>query len=404
VKTFSQQLQESLADRQSQGLYRSRKTLASAQGTEVRVNDKTLINFCSNDYLGLANHPEVIAACKRGLDHYGIGSGASHLVVGHSHAHHALEEELAAFTGRSRALLFSSGYMANLGVLTSLASKKDCVFEDKLNHASLLDGGLFSGAVFKRFPHLDLDQLASLLNKQLAYDKRFIVSDGVFSMDGDFADLPGLVSVAERFQSQLMLDDAHGFGVLGKKGGGLVEYYRDQGYDINENNLPILVGTLGKAFGTQGAFVAGSEALIENLIQYCRPYIYTTAISPALAEATRTSLQLIQKENWRREHLQALITAFRSRCQVLGYLLTDSMTPIQGLLLGDTEKSLQASRLLENEGIFVTAIRPPTVPQGTARLRITFSASHTPEQLDLLLAALEKIQPLLYQEQENAAG
>jgi 8-amino-7-oxononanoate synthase len=404
VKTFSQQLQKSLADRKSQGLYRSRKTLASAQGTEVRVNDKTLINFCSNDYLGLANHPEVIAACKRGLDHYGIGSGASHLVVGHSHAHHALEEELATFTGRSRALLFSSGYMANLGVLTSLASKKDCVFEDKLNHASLLDGGLFSGAVFKRFPHLDLDQLASLLNKQLAYDKRFIVSDGVFSMDGDFADLPGLVSVAERFQSQLMLDDAHGFGVLGKKGGGLVEYYRDQGYDINENNLPILVGTLGKAFGTQGAFVAGSEALIENLIQYCRPYIYTTAISPALAEATRTSLQLIQKENWRREHLQALITAFRSRCQVLGYLLTDSMTPIQGLLLGDTEKSLQASRLLENEGIFVTAIRPPTVPQGTARLRITFSASHTPEQLDLLLAALEKIQPLLYQEQENAAG
>lgn len=399
MKSFSQYLQESLADRQSQGLYRYRKTLASAQGTEVRVNGKTLINFCSNDYLGLANHPEVITACKRGLDHYGAGSGASHLVVGHSHAHHALEEELADLTGRSRALLFSSGYMANLGVLTSLANKNDCIFEDKLNHASLLDGGLFSGAVFKRFPHLDTDQLASLLNKHSEYEKRFIVSDGVFSMDGDCADLPSLINLAEESHSQLMIDDAHGFGVLGKNGGGLVEYFCEQGYAINENNLPILIGTLGKAFGTQGAFVAGNDALIDYLIQYCRPYIYTTAISPALAEATRTSLQLIQRENWRREHLQALITAFRTHCHSLGYLLTDSMTPIQGLILGESEKSLQASRLLEEEGLFVTAIRPPTVPQGTARLRITFSAGHTQEQVDLLLTALEKIQPLLYQEQ-----
>jgi len=404
VKRFSQQLQESLADRQSQGLYRQRKIVTSPQNTVVEVNGKKLINFCSNDYLGLANHPEVRAACKQGVDRYGVGSGASHLVVGHSQAHHALEEELADFTGRSRVLLFSSGYMANVGVLTALASKKDSVFEDKLNHASLLDGGLFSGATFKRYSHLDTAQLSDLLNEKPETDNTFIVSDGVFSMDGDCADLPALMTVSEKYQAQLMLDDAHGFGVLGKNGGGLVEYYRDKGHDINENNLPILIGTLGKAFGTQGAFVAGSEALIESLIQYCRPYIYTTAMAPAIAEATRTSLTLIQNENWRREKLQELIKTFRARCQQLEFSLTDSMTPIQGLILGDAEKSLQASRLLESEGFFVTAIRPPTVAKGTARLRITFSADHSQEQLDALLTALEKIQPLICQEEKNVTG
>ena len=393
MKSFLQQLQESLADRQSQGLYRQRKTITSPQDTEVEVNGKLLINFCSNDYLGLANHPEVLTACKKGIDLYGVGSGASHLVVGHSHAHHALEEELAEFTGRSRALLFSSGYMANVGTLTALINKNDSIFEDKLNHASLLDGGLFSGAKFKRYPHLDIAKLSELLRNKPESGNAFIVSDGVFSMDGDCAELPRLIDVAKSNQAQLVIDDAHGFGVLGRNGGGLIEFYKSCGHYINEQNLPIVIGTLGKAFGTQGAFVAGSESLIESLIQHCRPYIYTTAISPAIAEATRASLKLLQAENWRREKLQALIKTFRSRCEDLGFSLTNSMTPIQGLILGDAENSLNASFLLESEGIYVTAIRPPTVPKGTSRLRITFSANHSEEQLNLLLTALEKIQP-----------
>jgi 8-amino-7-oxononanoate synthase len=404
VKSFSQQLQESLADRQSQGLYRLRKTITSAQDTEVRINGKPLINFCSNDYLGLANHPDVLKACKKGIDHYGVGSGASHLVVGHSKAHHALEEEIAEFTGRSRARLFSSGYMANVGTLTALVNKKDCIFEDKLNHASLLDGGIFSGAKFKRYPHLDIAKLSELIDNKSECENTFIVSDGVFSMDGDCAELPRLIDVAKNKQAQLVLDDAHGFGVLGSQGGGLIQYYQECGHYINENNLPIVIGTLGKAFGAQGAFVAGSESLIESLIQYCRPYIYTTAIAPALAEATRTSLKLIREESWRREKLQALIAAFRKRCNELGFSLTKSMTPIQGLIIGDAEKSIEASHLLEKEGIYVTAIRPPTVPKNTARLRITFSANHSKEQLDSLLTALEKIQPIISPDHRNVAG
>jgi 8-amino-7-oxononanoate synthase len=404
VKGFSQQLQESLADRQSQGLYRQRKTITSPQSTQVVVNDKLLINFCSNDYLGLANHPEVIKACKEGINRYGVGSGASHLVVGHSHAHHALEEELADFTGRSRALLFSSGYMANVGTLTALVNKNDCIFEDKLNHASLLDGGIFSGAKFKRYQHLDIAKLAELIGKKPESENTFIVSDGVFSMDGDCAELPRLIDVAKNNQAQLVIDDAHGFGVLGRNGGGLIKYYQECGHHINEKNLPIVIGTLGKAFGTQGAFVVGSEALIESLIQFCRPYIYTTAIAPALAEASRTSLKLIRSEHWRREKLQVLIKAFRTRCAELGFALTNSMTPIQGLILGDAGNSLKASLLLENEGFYVTAIRPPTVPKGTARLRITFSANHTEEQLASLLLALEKIQPLITKEEVNVSG
>ena len=404
MKSFSQQLQESLKNRQLKGLYRHRKTTTAAQGTEIEVNGKLLVNFCSNDYLGLANNSEVLRACKQGIDLYGVGSGASHLVVGHSHAHHALEEELADFTGRSRVLLFSSGYMANVGVLTALANKKDYVFEDKLNHASLIDGGLFSGADFKRYPHLNIEKLIDALKNKQKSENTFIVSDGVFSMDGDCAELPRLIEVATNYNAQLMLDDAHGFGVLGNNGGGLVEYYRNCGHIINEKNLPILIGTLGKSFGTQGAFVAGSEELIESLIQYCRPYIYTTAMAPAIAVATRASLKLIQKGNWRREKLQILIKSFRSRCKELGFTLTNSMTPIQGLIFGDAKMSLEASQILENDGVFVTAIRPPTVPQGTARLRVTFSANHTQAQLELLLTALEKIQPLISEEVSNATG
>ncbi len=393
MNTFSQQLQQALADRQSLDLYRVRRTLNSPQSTEIDLDGKRLINFCSNDYLGLASHPDVIKACKQGLDTYGVGSGASHLVVGHSRAHHALEEELAAFTGRARALLFSSGYLANVGTLTALIGKGDCVYEDKLNHASLLDGGLFSGARFRRYPHLDDKKLLSLLSEKKAEGSSFIVSDGVFSMDGDCAKLPQLIELASSYKAQLMIDDAHGFGVLGSRGGGLVQHYQEAGVAIDEDKLPVLIGTLGKSFGTQGAFVCGSETLIETLIQTCRPYIYTTALAPALAEATRCSLKLLQSESWRREKLQTMIKQFRAFCERLDYPLTESGTAIQGLIIGDASATLQASKLLEAEGIFVSAIRPPTVAKGSARLRFTFSAAHSQEQFEALLKALEKIRP-----------
>jgi len=392
LNLFNERLQARLQEREMAQLYRRRRVLEGPQAPLLQVEGRELLAFCSNDYLGLANHPDVVAAFKRGVDRYGAGSGASHLVAGHSHAHHALEEELAAFTGRSRALVFSSGYMANVGVLTALVDKSDLVLEDRLNHASLLDGGLHSGASFKRYPHLDMNRLDVLLAEQEdSGGLRVIVSDGVFSMDGDATPLAKLLDVAAKYQATVMLDDAHGFGCLGANGGGLCAQAAEQGVDTGEARLQVLIGTFGKAFGTMGAFVAGSEALIEYLIQFCRPYIYTTALPPAVAEATRSSLRLLQQEQWRRDQLQVLIARFRSGCAQLGLTLTDSATPVQGLLLGTAEAAVVASRFLESRGLLVTAIRPPTVPAGTARLRITFSAAHTAAQVDRLLLALAEL-------------
>ncbi|MGA0805800.1 MAG: 8-amino-7-oxononanoate synthase [Pseudohongiellaceae bacterium] len=391
MSSFRHTLAARLEERRSAALYRQRRVHDTPQQPLLQVDGRALLSFCSNDYLGLANHPDVLRSFRAALDRYGAGSGASHLVSGHSLPHHALEEELAAFTGRSRALLFSSGYMANVGTLAALFGKQDAVFEDRLNHASLLDGGLFSGARFRRYAHLDLAALARLLQEDASTGLRCIVTDGVFSMDGDVAPLAGLISLAQQHAAVLMLDDAHGFGCLGSSGGGLAQTVAEQGASVDEETLPILVGTLGKAFGTAGAFVAGSEELVESLVQFCRPYIYTTALPPAVAAATRTSLQLLQREHWRREHLQRLVQRFRQRCLELGFTLTDSATPIQGLLLGSAEAALQASRLLEAEGLLVTAIRPPTVPANTARLRITFSAAHSDADLERLLAALAQL-------------
>ena len=393
VNSFNTGLAQRLQQRKDEHLYRTRRVLTSPQAPDVMCGAQPYLSFCSNDYLGLAAHPDVIAAFKQGLDQYGGGSGGSHLVTGHSASHHALEEELATFTGRSRALVFSSGYMANVGIISCLVGKQDYVFEDRLNHASLLDGGLFSGAHFNRYPHADLNRLSALLKNSAGDHLRLIITDGVFSMDGDVAPLASLLDIAEQQEAIVMMDDAHGFGCLGIHGGGLAEVVREQGYAVDENRLPILVGTFGKAFGTAGAFVAGSEELIETLIQFCRPYIYTTALPPAVAEATRCSLRLLQNEGWRREHLQQLITTFRQKCSALGLALTNSSTPVQGLLLGSADTALQISHQLENQGLLVTAIRPPTVPQGTARLRITFSATHTMAQLQRLLDALEELTP-----------
>lgn len=387
---FREALRQRLAEREQAQLSRRRHTLYSPQGTEIILDGEHVTSFCSNDYLGLAGHPDVIQAFQNGLDAFGAGSGASHLVSGHLVPHHALEEELAAFTGRSRALVFSSGYMANVGVLTTLLGKGDAVFEDRLNHASLLDGGLFSGATFKRYAHGDAAALATKLAAG-GGNRKLVVSDGVFSMDGDTAPLPELVAAAEREDAILMIDDAHGFGVLGERGGGLAAHWQERGVTIDEDSLPVLVGTFGKAFGLSGAFVAGSQELIETLIQFCRPYIYTTAFSPAMAEAIRASLKLVQKDRWRREYLGQLIQRFRHRCEDLGLNVLPSATPIQALVLGDVETTLRASQALLEAGLFVSAIRPPTVPEGTARLRVTFSAIHTADQFQKLLDGLETV-------------
>jgi 8-amino-7-oxononanoate synthase len=368
-----------------QGLYRSRRVIDSPQNTELIIEGKKVLNFCSNDYLGLANHPKVIAAFKHAVDKYGVGSGSAHLICGHSTAHHALEEELAFFTGYDRTLLFSTGYMANMGVISALLGKNDLVLEDKLNHASLLDGGLLSGATFKRYLHADSENLQAKLNR-LDAKKTLIVSDGVFSMDGDLAPLLDLIEVANQNQAGLMIDDAHGLGVLGSTGGGMVEHF-----SCSPDDVPILVGTFGKAFGTAGAFVAGSDELIETLIQRARTYIYTTAMPAAIAEATRASLQLVISENWRREKLKTLIQQFRNGAVQLGLNLMDSDTPIQPLLVGDSQRAVDLSQQLLELGFLVSAIRPPTVPQGKARLRVTFSANHQANDVNLLLAALEKI-------------
>ncbi|WP_043202415.1 8-amino-7-oxononanoate synthase [Pseudomonas putida] len=380
-----------LAERRAADLYRQRPLLESPQGPEVVVDGQRLLAFCSNDYLGLANHPEVIAAWQAGAERWGVGGGASHLVVGHSTPHHQVEEALAELTGRPRALLFSTGYMANLGAITALVGQGDTVLQDRLNHASLLDGGLLSGARFNRYLHNDAASLASRLDK--AVGNTLVVTDGVFSMDGDLADLPALADVARARGAWLMVDDAHGLGTLGAQGGGIVEHF-----GLGVDDVPVLIGTLGKACGTAGAFVAGSEELIETLVQFARPYIYTTSQPPALACATLKSLELLRRETWRREHLAALIRQFREGAQQIGLALMDSPTPIQPIMIGDSAQALRLSRMLRERGLLVTAIRPPTVPAGSARLRVTLSAAHSEAQVQLLLNALAECYPQL----ENA--
>lgn len=370
-----------LAERRAADLHRRRPLLQSPQGPEVVVDGQRLLAFCSNDYLGLANHPEVIAAWRAGAERWGVGGGASHLVVGHSTPHHEVEEAIAELTGRPRALLFTTGYMANLGAITALVGQGDTVLQDRLNHASLLDGGLLSGARFSRYLHNDPASLASRLDK--AVGDTLVVTDGVFSMDGDLADLPALATVARPHGAWLMVDDAHGFGTLGANGGGIVEHF---GLGIDQ--VPVLIGTLGKACGTAGAFVAGSDDLIEALVQFARPYIYTTSQPPALACATLKSLQLLRDERWRREHLGALIRQFRQGAQQIGLALMDSPTAIQPILVGDAARALTLSKMLRARGLLVTAIRPPTVPVGSARLRVTLSAAHSEAQVQLLLNAL----------------
>jgi 8-amino-7-oxononanoate synthase len=369
--------------RKARHLYRSRLVVDGPQGVTVHVDGRNYLSFCSNDYLGLANHPDVVAAFHKGLDEFGCGSGAAHLITGHSRAHHVLEEELADFVQRPRALLFSTGYSANLGVMSALLGRGDRVFQDRLNHASLLDAARLSGARLIRYRHNDVTELVSRLAAAPVCET-LVATDAVFSMDGDIASLARLSDVAVRHGAWMLVDDAHGLGVLGPQGRGSVAR---AGLGVDE--VPILMGTLGKAFGTFGAFVAGHDDLIETLIQQARTYIYTTAPPPAVACAARAALHRVREDDWRREHLQLLIKRFRSGARQLGLSLCDSETPIQPLLAGTAEHAMKLGLALREQGIMISAIRPPTVAEGSSRLRITLSAAHSEAQVDRLLAALD---------------
>ena len=386
-----------LSERKKQHLYRAVKISQSAQHPIMKIDGQECLNFCSNDYLGLANHPDIVDAFKKAADKYGVGSGAAHLINGHSVEHQQLEESLAEFTGRDRALLFSNGYMANIGVLSALLDRGDHLYQDRLNHASLIDAGLLSKAKMKRYKHNNTADLKRLYDKaqssstessltKTSSKNSMIVTDGVFSMDGDEAPVKELAEIAKQQQAWLMVDDAHGFGVLGECGAGLLEQQ-----NLKQADVPVLMATLGKACGTSGAFVAGSEDLIEYLTQTARTFIYTTAMPPSIAAATRTSLKLVAKESWRREKLVDLIQRFKLGAKQLGVELMQSNTAIQPIMLGSTKNAVEISQALQEKNIIVTAIRPPTVPDGTARLRVTFSANHTAEQVDILLEALEKV-------------
>ncbi len=377
-------LETGLAQRAADGLLRRRRTLDAPCGPEAVVEGQRVIAFCSNDYLGLANHPALIAAVQEGAARWGVGSGASHVVSGHLRPHAELEERLAAFVGREQALYFTTGYMANLAIVPALLGRDDAIFADRLNHASLIDAAQLSRADQIRYPHGDLDALADRLARSSAR-RKLILTDAVFSMDGDLAPLPELFALAERFDAWLVVDDAHGFGVLGPDGRGSLAHC-----GLPPSPRLIQMGTLGKAAGVSGAFVAGDRRVIEWLMQQARPYIFTTASSPVIAAALRVSLELIASGADRRAHLRRLIARLHEGLNGLPWRLLPSLTAIQPVLIGGNEAALHVAERLFERGLWVPAIRPPTVPAGTARLRISLSAAHTLEQVDALLAALRE--------------
>lgn len=368
--------EDTLAQHKKAGLYRERHVLQSLIGIQRRYNDKIFLSFCSNDYLGLAQHPAVIKAMQQAADEYGVGSGSSHFLGAFSGAHHELEQALAEFLNYPKVLIFSTGYMANMGILAGLLHRKAIVFADKLNHASLIDGVKLSGAPFKRYLHNNLPSLERQLTRATSTSK-FIITDGVFSMDGDLALLPDLVIKAKKYSATLLVDDAHGLGILGKKGAGISDYFGLK--------PDILSGGFGKAFGCFGGFAAADESIIEHLIQFSRLYMYTTALPPAIAKATYASLMLLQKESWRREKLRSLINHFKKMAEQLNLPILPSQTPIQPLLIGNTKQAMALADFLLQNGFLVNAIRPPTIPKNTSRLRISLNALHSEKEIDNLL-------------------
>jgi 8-amino-7-oxononanoate synthase len=374
-------LRQELDARAAEGLQRTRRIVDGPQQPLLHADNQEVLSFCSNDYLGLASHPALIAAVQQAVTEVGAGGGASHLITGHHRLHHELEEALAAFVGLPRALFFSTGYMANLGIVSTLVGRGDAIFADRLNHASLNDAAVLSRADLHRYAHNDM----AALEKQLAQSsarRKLVVADAVFSMDGDLAPVPELLALCERYDAWLMLDDAHGFGVLGAQGQGTLAHF-----NVHSPRI-IYMGTLGKAAGVSGAFVAGEPELIEYLVQKARTYIFTTAMPPALAAALLAALPLIRDGHERRAQIARLIAALRNGLQLHKWRLDPSVTPIQPLIVGSNADALLASEQLHAHGILVPAIRPPTVPQGTARLRITLSAAHTLDDVQRLVQAV----------------
>lgn len=377
MRRLDEVLAPALEERRAANRYRRRRVVTPLGGARVRVEGREYLDFSSNDYLGLATDPRLAEAAARALEQYGTGGRAAHLITGHGPLHEDLEQRLAEFVGRERALLFSTGYMANIGLCQALVGRGDTVLEDRLNHASLLDGGLLSGARLARFAHADPQALEARL--QGSRGRRLVLTDSVFSMDGDRAPLAELTRVCERNGAWLVADEAHAIGVRGPGGAGEVA-----AAGLDQEAVPVLMGTLGKALGCFGAFVAGSATLVETLIQQARSYVYTTAAPPALAGATLAALDLVAEEAWRREKLAELVAVFREGCESVGVELLPSDTAIQPIMVGDSRRALALSEALARSGYLVQAIRPPTVPCDTARLRVTLSAAHTVEEVRAL--------------------
>ena len=378
-------LQKDLQDRISLGIYRSLKTADSPQGREITLDGRRVLNFCSNDYLGLANDARIKRAALEAIEEYGLGAGASRLVCGNMGPHERLEEDLALFKNTECALVFSSGYMANTGIISALMDRKSVVLSDKLNHASIVDGIILSRAGFLRYPHADMQALQKILKNFPSEKRKLIVTDSVFSMDGDRAPLKEIVDLAKRYEAMVMVDEAHAFGVLGRRGGGLVEELALEG------QVDIQMGTLSKAAGSFGAYACGTKVLRDYLINKSRSFIYTTAIPPSLAQASRAALQIIRQADSLRHQLQLNANYLRGELGVLGFDTMHSSTPIIPILVKDPLRAVAMSQRLLGQGIFVQAIRPPTVPMGMARLRLTLMATHTQEDLDQLLKALRML-------------
>ena len=376
-------LKKALDQREQDGLLRQRRLLDSPQAEHIVADTKPYLSFCSNDYLGLANNPTLIAAMQQAADDSGVGSGASGLVTGHHRYHDELEKQLAKFVNLPAALLFSTGYMANIGVLGALVGRGDAIFADKLNHACLNDGGYYSLAEFKRFAHNDVQALEKLLNASTAKHK-IIAVDAVFSMDGDIAPIPEYLALCEQYDAYLYMDDAHGFGVLGKHGAGTLSHFNLKSPRI------IMMATLGKAAGVAGAFVAGEQVVIDYLIQTAKSYVYSTPAPPALSATLSASVKLIEQGDDLRAHLYALIALLKAELKLKKWKLSPSITSVQPLIIGDNFKAVALSKYLQQQGILVPAIRPPTVPINTARLRISLSAAHSKEDVRRLIAALQQ--------------
>ena len=379
-------ISKQLYELKEQGAYRQRRKLDSPQDIKVVIDGEQFLSFCSNDYLGLANDARVCQAAKDAISHFGVGSGASQLISGYSSLHASLEEQLADFLGYQRCVLFSSGYLANLGVISSLSSRYSLILEDRLNHASLIDAARYAGGDLKRYKHRDINHADEIINTSKS-KSHLIVSDGVFSMEGSIAPIEQLSQLKHTANDKLIIDDAHGIGVLGNKGKGSLEHA-----GIDPSKVDILIGTFGKAFGGSGAFVLSDNDTIDYLIQKARTLIYTTAPPVALAAAATQSLKIIINEPERRQRLHKNIQYFRKALSKTALELLDSITAIQTIIIGENEQALWFSKQLEDRGLLALAIRPPTVPKNTARLRITLSSEHTQQQIDLLVNALLEIE------------